>query len=388
MGHTSQNPTDFILWDVIEEHLDEAEFLFERWNQALFQPVFDLNELARTFEPRFFAHIDAILIGGTEVARQVLLPVLHAAKDPVRATVAALALLSNPEGTWVDTVIDAAQKAEGPMQAALIRALVLTDCTQLDSKLQKQFHLNSGDLVLLEILTGRGLDSAIHLPHRLESGDPRLVLAARKAVQRFGRRELYDFAGFGSTSGSPQPCRQLKAQLERQDTIELALWHLGFCGTAEAGDLCASYLKSAQPRLVKLAADSIAWIGGLKLSDPQFRMSSRDAVEPREPSFIVFHDDDSTTDLEPDDVDAIPIPNGEAIAQWWHENRVRLAGYGRCVFGRPFSIEAVKLALEAGALWRRHWLALELCAQTNGKKHVSTDAFSLRQIRQLAALVA
>ena len=62
MALTPHNTSGLILWDVIEEHLDEAEFLFERWDRALFQPSFNLDELAKTFEPRLFAHIDALLL--------------------------------------------------------------------------------------------------------------------------------------------------------------------------------------------------------------------------------------------------------------------------------------------------------------------------------------
>jgi hypothetical protein len=387
MGLTLQNLSDLILWDVIEEHVDEAEFLFERWNRALFQPIVDLNKLAGTFEPRLFAHIDALVIGGVEVAQRVLLPELHAPKDPFRVTVVALTLLSDPKGSWIDEATQAAQRAQGPIQNALIRALVLTDSAQLDSKLQDRFRRNPNDSVLLEILTGRGVDAGLPLRHCLESGDPRLVLAARKAVQRFGRRELYYLAEIGSTSDSSQLYQQLKEQLKSPETIESALWHLGFCGTVEAGDLCATYLDSANLRLVKLAADSIAWIGGLSLSDPKFKLSAKEAAEPEAASIPDFHDDDPGANLEMDGVDSIPLPNAKAIAGWWLENRARLAGYRRCLFGRPFSNGAVRHALELGPLWRRHHLALELSIQTGGREHVSTDSFSARQIRQIAAMV-
>jgi hypothetical protein len=386
MGLASQNPADLILWDVIEEHLDEAEFLFERWNRALFQPAVDLNELAKTYEPRLFAHIDALLIGGIEVAQRMLLPELYAGKETFRVTVAALALLSNPQGSWIDEVTRVAQQSQGPTRSALIRALVLTDCAQLDSNLQNQFHQNPADSVLLEILTGRGLDPGVPLRHCLESSDPKLVLAARKAVERFGLRELYYFAGIGSSSNSAQQYHALKEQLACPETIESALWRLGLCGTAEAGDLCASYLESANLRLVKLAADSIAWIGGLNLSDPQFKLSSKDAAEPEALSLPDFRYDDPGANLELDGVDGISLPNVRAVAQWWQENRARLARYRRCLLGQPFTIRAVKHALESGPLWRRHPLALELSIQTGGREHISTDTFSARQIRQIAAM--
>ncbi len=66
-------------------------------------------------------------------------------------------------------------------------------------------------------------------------------------------------------------------------------------------------------------------------------------------------------------------------------NRERLSKDGRQVFGRPFSAEAMVHAIEAAPLWRRHGVALELSIRTGGK-HVSTEAFSSRQCRQMAAL--
>jgi hypothetical protein len=386
---TSQSRADLILWDVIEEHLDEAEFLFERWNRALFQPGIDLNDLACRFEPRLLAHLDAVLVGGIEVARQVLLPELHAPKDPIRTTVSALALLSDPRGSWIEEVIRIAQQSEEGVQQSLIRALILADCAPLDSKLRDRFDESPADPVLLEIMTGRGLDPGICLRHCLESRDPKVVFVGRKAVHRFGRRELYYLAGIDSNKDcAPLHLHEIKEQLELPTTIESALWQLGFCGTVEAGDFCSSYLKSDNPRLVKLAVDSMAWIGGLNLSDPKLKLSSKDAAARIATSSSDIGDDDSNSNLELDGVDDIPLPNTKAIERWWYENRQRFVGYRRCLLGRPFSIESVRFALESGALWRRHSLALELCAQTDGRMHVSTDAFSSRQFRQLAALVA
>jgi len=387
MGFTLQNPTDLILWDVIGEHLDEAEFLFERWNRALFQPIVNLNGLASTFEPRFFAHIDALLIGGIEVAQRVLMPELYAAEDSSRVTAATLALLSDPQGLWIDEVTRAVQLTEGHIQTALIRALVLTDCVQLDSKLQNQFLKDPDNWVLLEILTDRGVDPGASLRHSLESGDPKLVLAARKAVQRFCRSELYSLAGIRSTSDSVDNYHELKAQLECPETIESALWRLGFCGTVEAGDLCVSYLASHNLRLMRLAADSISWISGLRQSDPQFRLSAKEAAELKASSLKGCSDDEAGENLELDGVDAIPFPNAKAITCWWHENRARFAGSRRCLLGQPFTLRAVKFALESGPLWRRHPLALELSHQTGGRDHISTDSFSARQLRQIAGMV-
>ena len=56
-----------LLWDVQEEHLNEAEFSCEAWNAALDSPVFSLHELRRGPEERLMANIMGLVIGGQPV---------------------------------------------------------------------------------------------------------------------------------------------------------------------------------------------------------------------------------------------------------------------------------------------------------------------------------
>ena len=387
MALGSQNPPRLILWDVIEEHLDEAEFLFERWNRALFQPSFNLDELAKSFEPRLFAHIDALLVGGPDVAQSFLLPALLSAETSPRATAAGLALLADPDGTWTDAVIEAAPQVKAPLQAALIHALILSDSSGLDATILKRFRAAPTNQHLLQVLIGRGIDPGPLLRASIESKDSSLVTIARNAVQRFGRREFYYLAEIDSHAGSPPSCRELNMKLQSPETIEPALWDLGFCGTTEAGDICATYLLHSNLRVRKLAADSLAWISGFSLSNPEFHLSAKDAAENEPASFPDFHEDDLAINFELDGVDTLPIPNTSAITHWWQRNRDHLAGYRRCLLGRPFSTEIAISALREGPLWRRHRVALELSIRTDGRKHVSTDAFSSRQFQQIAAAV-
>ena len=53
---------------------------------------------------------------------------------------------------------------------------------------------------------------------------------------------------------------------------------------------------------------------------------------------------------------------------YWHE-------IGAMSFGQRFSPEAMVHALEAGPLWRRHGVALELLIRTGGEQHVSNGHF-------------
>src|SRR5437870_2540108 len=97
MTSPTHSPTDIILWDVIEEHFDEAEFLFEKWERTLYSPGYTLAELGATIEPQLEAHLDGLLIGGREVAARLLEQELENDMAPTRALVAALVLLGSEE---------------------------------------------------------------------------------------------------------------------------------------------------------------------------------------------------------------------------------------------------------------------------------------------------
>lgn len=83
-----------ILWDVVEEHLDEAEFLAELWVGARLSASYSLDELDRGPEARLLGHVDGLVVSGPVALERVAWPVLADAKaEPYRVAAAALALL-------------------------------------------------------------------------------------------------------------------------------------------------------------------------------------------------------------------------------------------------------------------------------------------------------
>jgi uncharacterized protein (TIGR02270 family) len=435
MTASTHTPPALILWDVIEEHFNEAEFLFEQWEHALHSPTYTLTELGATLEQRLEAHLDGLLIGGPGVAERLLEPELENDTEPIRAVVAALVLLCSEEDAAINRVLEVTQGAEGPLQEALARALVLSNAARLDGMVMQRFRIAQSDsekAVWLEILNGRGVDTGELLRHCFDSDDHRLVSAALEAVRRFARREMITDVekhlrsdhpavrtsaikaslAFGSRDawqlclqlarasdvydpelllliailGQPQEHRLLYTLLDNSESPESLLWTLGYCGTVEAGDVCLPFLQTGDERVAKAAAEAMAWIGGFDLNEDEFQLPP---LEPEEDETLPpFEEDDLDPDLTSDGVDDLPVPNPEAIIQWWEENRGRLTQNQRCLLGQPSSPEAMVHALEVGSLWRRHGTALELSLRTGGEQHVSTDSFSSRQRRQTAALGA
>jgi hypothetical protein len=68
--------TDAVLWDVVEEHLDEAEFGVEQFERAMQSPLLTLERLAGGCEGRLLAHVDGLLVGGAPVYERLLKPLL------------------------------------------------------------------------------------------------------------------------------------------------------------------------------------------------------------------------------------------------------------------------------------------------------------------------
>jgi hypothetical protein len=64
--------SELVLWDVVEEHLDEAAFLVGQFERALEHPARLLSELDRYPEGRLRAHVDALAIGGAPVRERLL----------------------------------------------------------------------------------------------------------------------------------------------------------------------------------------------------------------------------------------------------------------------------------------------------------------------------
>src|SRR6185369_129808 len=65
-----------IPWDIYEEHLDEAAFLWGQWESALDAATFALHDVMVGPEERLRAHLDGLVLGGARVAEKLLVPAL------------------------------------------------------------------------------------------------------------------------------------------------------------------------------------------------------------------------------------------------------------------------------------------------------------------------
>ena len=404
------------LWDIVEAHLDEAEFLWGMWKRSLVAPNYTLDEVAEGPEERLLAHIDGLVVNGPLVARKLLIPALED-EEPDRVSAATLALLLGPqEHGGVDAVIEALH--ELPEQhAPLVQALCCVDCPAVLTRVRDLLTVEDIALVAAaaEVLTFHfqplgetlslllasdtvaarmvALQALVNEPEPgryvravkagLSDADPRIVDVAIETGVRlrlgaaWGRaRERAQDADGGDSMmllalrGEGHDRALLIDALGDRKRRLAALWALGFLGTPESVDAALDWLedKTAGP----LAGEVFTAVAGVDLEEGEMSVSpegNEDALE-----------------LSPED--DLPRPEPMAVLRQWMKLRGDFANGERYVSGAILSPDTLLAALEAGPMRRRHGrlLQLELRTVARDRLRLQVRAPTSRQRAQFAQL--
>jgi uncharacterized protein (TIGR02270 family) len=423
---------DQLLWDVEEQHLGEAEFIFEVREAALDAPDVVLDDLIRGLDRRLAAHVDALALAGPEVARTLLRPVL-ADPNADHELIAAATLAMQAQGL-VEPLLAALDIDEDEPRNAVVAGLVLGEDPRLEAQILASLdHAQGpGAAARLELLAGRQVALGERLHEFLAADDLRVLRAAAR-LARFGapartlealaplahsadaelRRITLETAlcrGLGGAwesaiywafcpdespfrrdaltwvalLGDAAAHQRLLAAVEVPEWRADALWALGFTGRPAAVDRCVALLDDAE--LGPLAAEVVGAITGLPGDEPAY-WCDRPATTADEALPELAHDD-LDADLIPTGEDALPVPNAEAIARWWSERRGAFDPTLRYLGGAIFDGAALVDALGRGPMRRRHALALELALRTQGAVFVNTRTWAHHQRAQLDALAS
>ncbi len=409
-----------VLWDILDIHFGDAEFLWDQWERCLVAPGRTLDDVASREERRLVAHLDALLVGGAPVAKRLLIPTLEeAAGTPV--AVAAYALLSSAQAPQVERVLSRVCARDEARWEAMARALELADVAGLDAHLVSLLGSPSTSTSMARVLTvlaRRGL-LAVPLPTDLwRTDDPELLEAAfrvtrspsarlePRALERglaspvpalrraaleagliHGRRAAWAacreavalrevFVGASpflmlALLGGEAERRLLMEGLSSSDVSPWVLFALGFSGTVDAAEACLASMRD--PPLARLAAEAFCAITGLELSGPLIKEDPE--VEPP----LSLEDEDLDADLVPPPEEALPRPEVSQVEAWWSSHRAGFAPRVRYLRGRPWSVRGLMRELREGAMRRRHAHALELEIRTGGAARVHTRQWASRQ---------
>lgn len=424
-----------ILWDVMEEYVDEAEFAAEAFESALDDPEYNLEELASGPEQKLLACVDGLVVGGPTVVARMLTAELARAdsEEPARTIAVVLALLASERR---DLVVPYFSNLSSAVRNAAGHACALSTSPKVDAWLMDELRAagtSAERAAVLGAIATRGLQVE-SLVASLNSEDPVEAQAAAWAARRAdrtthlgaiqwlllqGETEVRDVAlitalHYGSAEawnlcerlaldpaapnptamelyaalgGPPQHDRLVEA-LPLDSHRAPALRALGFSGNPGLVDRLLPYLQEGVDGVeAKLAAEAVSLIAGLDLRDDAFIVEEESEEETEEEELPPL-DKDLEDDLTLKPEGALPTPNAEAIRQWWETERPRLDETKRHLAGQPWSGAAVAEYLHHGALRNRHMVALSLAIRTGGAAHVDTRAFTARQREQVARIAS
>ncbi|MBL9101082.1 MAG: TIGR02270 family protein [Myxococcales bacterium] len=409
------------LWDIVEEHLDEAEFLWEQWEASLVAPNYVLSEVEEGPEARLLAHVDGLVVNGPRVVERLLLPTLaDVDAEPTRVRAAALALLHAPGEAGLAAVL-AGLRELPPQRPELARALECCDSGPLAARLGPLLADEDADLrytaarvlayhgealpdVARAIFGGAGPGRTVErvlglrvVPRLTEglrfrkdvlaalaSDDPELRDAGMTSgalldlPQAWGVARELAAAGDADAGrallllalrGEPADRPLLAAAVDGAALRRSALWALGFLGTGEAVELAVPWLEDGA--CARLAGEVVAAVTGVNLEDEHLT-----AVAPEDEALVHRPEDD------------LPLPDAMAVLKWWRRRRGDFAGEQRRVDGRPRDADALRAALREGPMRRRaaHLLGLQLGCPPGRGPALEPTAPGRRQRRELAAL--
>jgi uncharacterized protein (TIGR02270 family) len=413
-----------ISWDIYEEHLDEAAFLWGQWEDALVAANYTLDDVAVGPEARLLAHLDGLVLGGRQVAEELLLPALLL-DDAQRCAAAAWALVQAEHGgDHQDSVLDVMANGAPPVRAATARALSSAPRADLDRAAQLWPTAPTAVRAVLFGLIGPRQADWAHprIEPSLRSGDPSLATAALQSLRRMPHPAFTDHIedalhadapevraeaiaagvalrsqaaweacrnaatepgdgrrlplGLLATSEHPQDRATVRACASDAEAKRHAIWALGFTGDIEAADVLVE--ATEDEAVAKIAGESLSAITGLVLG--------RALVKPGQtvgPDVQEVGDDDPPPIVRTED--HLALPNATALKMWWQRERPRFHPGVDHIQGRPRTPETVHSALATATMWRREVLWLDL-ARTNGAPpQVDLKAWTADQRRQWSA---
>lgn len=426
-----------LLWDILNEHLDEGAYLYTQWRRALQSPAYTLARLERTVEARLLAQVDGLVVGGAPVRQKLLLPRLAGGGEG-ETFVAALALLLETTGSSDPAILDALTQAQGETRQELLQALrlFLPACLVEPLRLMLRHRQATARAAALEVLATHRRLSEQEVRLGLEDAALDVQEAGLKALrwlglsglgmEQLGRFLLRPFpagdelrerlqqraleaglvlghapsveqalaVGWGQVSFlTPwgEGLRLLGARLGRQVLPLLkfvltqpglsalhgsALQGLGLVGTLEAAELCLHAMHDAS--LARAAGEAFSLITGADLTSPALSMPAPASAEGEGGLEERFY---------PIPEEALPLANVPAVVQGWQAVRARLAPRLTYLGGQVMAPEVLGEVLRHGSLYRRRLVLCRAEVWTFGQAGVQWDALSRVQQLQDEALL-
>lgn len=406
---------------IIEQHAEEAAFLWLQRDAAVRDPHYNLEDLAK-LDDRVEAHIDGLRIAGDtgwEICKQAL-----AFEEPGEVFAASVLAFEGRDVQRIETVIAAGATSDETWRGLASAFGWLS---------QEQVNILLPGLIKSEKFEYRHLGIAASAIHRQDPGavlmealddpEPQFQARALRAVGELKRHDLLPvlqrrfqneniacrfwaawsalLLGYFTAVETLKPFiaeelpfgqraiqlvfRAIDAKQAQSELTELARQSFGLrsaiIGSGVAGDpVRIPWLIElmTQPELARVAGEAFCMITGVDIAyedleiDPPKDFHAGPTEDP----------EDEDVDMDPDE--DLPWPDPELIGAWWHKNQISFQRGTRYLAGHPISSENCLHVLRNGFQRQRIAAALELALLHPGRPLFEVRAPGYRQQRLLA----
>jgi len=399
---------------VVEQHAEEAGFLWMMRHQAVHAPHYDLADIAELDEA-LEAHLDGLRVAGQAGWDAVMALALEAPESIFPLSV--LAFGGDDRERMRDAFIMGGADAE--TLSALISALGwLEDATATLAELmgaQIPIYRRAG----IAASAIRRQDPGPLLGKLIDDSDAQVRARALRAAGELKRRDLaaqvaahfndsdetcrfwalWTLCIFGYPKAvdalypylfkadSPFNLHALHMGLRRAPPAQQADWFNALCrapglerqAVTGAGIIGNPALmpwlieQMQQPALAKYAGESFSMMTGVDIYHDDLDLKENDEENDddeseNDPPESAAENDEETPDVDDDDErmpdsneeDGLPVPDPRSIAAWWKEHHRRYAIGNRYLAGEIISIDAAMNVLRRGMQRQRKAAALEL----------------------------
>lgn len=407
-----------MMLDILEEHLEEADFLWQQRENALADRVYTLNDLAE-LEERLLAHLDGLVLADKD-GWDLLKPKL-AGGEVGEVFAAAFVALESGDAARIEHVRNVLVEVDGDVLSGIRYALRHTNSSEAEKLVRPllssakspiraaaldvlsfrwvpidvgvlQGLLNDKDpIVVAAAVTAVGRLRVVQLKEQVEQvlgaensivrreamkagllvGSQKALDAARNAVKKRAE-EANDALILVALSGRSEDLALLTDAFNDPALVRGAITSLGLLGNIAAMELLLQ--RTADLKLSRLAGEAISRITGVDLKRGSL---SAEAPSTAGPKTDVESEDDDEFEVDPNE--GLPFPDPSKLSAWWRANASRFDKKLRYRKGAPYSQQVLSEILQTGTLPDRHHAAFEIAVMNAMSQYLETLAFARRR---------
>lgn len=405
---------------IVDQHFEEASFLWSQRDAAVTAPNYLLEDLA-DLDERVEAHIDGLRVAGDY--GWALCEAALDADEPGTIFTGSIIAFESGDKDRIDQVIGVGSKSRAAFRG-MVSGLGWLDDRQFNSIIGGLVRANSASYRSLGIAACgiRRADPKSYLESAIQDSDLFLKARALKAVGELKRQDLLPqlrdhfqhedhacrFAAAWSAlllgdrsaldtmsafvhSRSAFTLPAIKIALRIVDGQTARIWLKALSknpeqrrevliGTGITGDpdYVPSLIKQMEkPQLARAAGEAFSMITGVDLAYEDLENEWPEGFEAGP------NDDPEDEDVEMDADEDLPWPDAAPIQQWWEQHKGEFGTGTRYLAGSPVSPEHCTHVLKNGMQRQRNAAALELALSQPDAPYFNTKAPGIWQVKRM-----